>query len=144
MNNLFLLLSLKNTKAPRRRFELLLPRWRTGSQDKRKIAKSELEKYFKIREISGISHNWLGDVKRILLKYLEHVNWIINEDISLEYFKKIQRKYSVTSYRKQTYQIRKFLTYLNIEWAKNIKPPSEPQNIPKRVIKEEGEEYFKK
>jgi integrase/recombinase XerD len=64
----------------------------------------------------------------------------------LEYFKKIKDKYSITSYRKQTYQIRKFLTYLNIDWAKNIKPPKEPQSIPKRITKEDVKStlsYFK-
>ena len=46
---------------------------------------------------------------------------------------KIRRTHSTTYYRKITYQIRKFLIYLNIDWAKDIKPPSEPVYLPKRI-----------
>jgi integrase/recombinase XerD len=31
------------------------------------------------------------------------------------------------------YQIRKFLTYLNIEWARDIHPPHKPNYFPKRI-----------
>lgn len=35
------------------------------------------------------------------------------------------------------YQIRKYLTFIHIDWASNIQPPSEPNYIPKRIIKDD-------
>ena len=50
---------------------------------------------------------------------------------------RLQEKYTTTSYRKRVYQIRKFLRFKNIDWADNIKPPSEPNYIPKRISKDD-------
>jgi len=45
----------------------------------------------------------------------------------------IQKKQATTTYRKRVYQIRKFLSYMDIEWATQINPPPEPQYLPKRI-----------
>ncbi|MCK4995540.1 MAG: tyrosine-type recombinase/integrase [Thermoplasmatales archaeon] len=66
---------------------------------------------------------------------MNYVGWSIDEYKTLEHLKQLQDKYSITSYRKRVYQIRKFLTFLHVEWAKDIKPPAEPYYIPKRVTK---------
>ncbi len=86
-----------------------------------------------LREVEGLSKGWLYDIRYYLTNYLDFVRWTIDEDTSLEYFKKLKEEYTVTSYRKQVYQIRRFLTYLGIEWAKNIRLPPEPEHKPKRV-----------
>lgn len=50
------------------------------------------------------------------------------------------------------YQIRKFLIFLNVDWAKNLKPPAEPNYFPKKITKDdidlslsyfEGSKFFK-
>ncbi len=95
----------------------------------------------------------MAEIKQWLIKYLEYVHWNVNEDISLIYFNILRKKYSTTAYRKKLYQIRKFLSYLGVTWAKNIQPPTELYYQPKRItINEiqatlkyfEGHESFQK
>ena len=124
--------------ALRGRFELPLPVWRTGSQganyqERFEVTKPQLKRYLSTRELSGLSENWMRDMSRSLSNYLGYLDWTITEDKSIEYFKTLKEKYSNTNYRRNLYQIRKFLFYLEIDWAKNIKPPAELEYIPKRV-----------
>lgn len=105
-----------------------------------------LNKFLKLRCINGLSDGWLHDVKATLENYLKHTGWPIDEDKTLDYLEQLQKKYTTTSYRKRVYQIRKFLIYLNIDWANNIIPPSEPIYLPKRISPEDiskSIEYFK-
>jgi integrase/recombinase XerD len=77
---------------------------------------------------------------------MEFLNWSIDEDKTLDYIKSLQEKYSTTSYRKRVYQIRMFLTYLDIDWASKLKPPPEPNYIPKYIKREDISDtltYFK-
>jgi integrase len=112
----------------------------------KRVNKDELEKYLTYFRLNGISTKWFSNVSVMLINYLNYVNWIITENKTLEYLKFLQEKYSVTAYCKKAYQIRKYLTYLDIEWARNIKPPSEPEYLPKRVTFEDIQntlDYFK-
>ncbi len=97
------------------------------------INASDFDKYFLLREIEGICRDWHQFSKRCINKYLEFVSWKIDEDKTLLYCKKIKDTSSVTYYRKQVYQIRRFLEFLKIEWASSIKLPSEPEHLPKHV-----------
>jgi integrase/recombinase XerD len=110
---------------------------RTGSQDiflrEKDVSKKALLNYLDIREINGISNGWLSDIHTILNSYLNYVNWMVDERKTLDYFKYIQKKYSITSFRKIVYQIRKFLFYLKFDWANDIRPPAELEHTPKRV-----------
>jgi len=64
----------------------------------------------------------------------------------LEYIQNLKDNYSLVTYRKRTYAIRKFLYFLKIDWAGNIQPPPEqvykPIYVPKQSIKD-ALEYFK-
>jgi len=111
-----------------------------------------LDKFLKLRSINGISDRWLYDVRVTLEGFIKSVGLPIDENKTLDYLKQLQEKYSTTSYRKRVYQIRKFLSFIHIDWANNIKPPSEPNYIPKRVTKEDincilssfvGNKFFK-
>jgi len=97
------------------------------------VSKHDLNKYLATREVSGLTDIWVAEIKQWLIKYLEYVHWNVNEDISLVYFNILRKKYSTTAYRKKLYQIRKFLTYLGVDWAKNIQPPTELYYQPKRI-----------
>ena len=96
------------------RFELPLPLRRTGSQGSLSsdttsgfsVSKHDLNKYLATREVSGVTDIWMAEIKQWLIKYLEYVQWNINEDISLIYFNILRKKYSTTAYRKKLYQIR--------------------------------------
>ena len=116
------------------------------------IWKDDLDKFLKLRSINGISKRWLHDVRVALENYLDHLDWSVDENKTLDYLKILQTKYTTTSYRKRVYQIRKFLTFKHIEWAVNIKPPSEPNYTPKRLSKDDikhtlsyltGNKFFK-
>jgi len=98
---------------------------------------AKLDRFLKLRSINGLSESWLYDVRDFLENYIKYIDGSIDEDKTLDYLKLIQDKYSITSYRKRVYQIRKFLTFLNIDWASNILPPSEPIYIPKRISSEQ-------
>ena len=60
----------------------------------------------------------------------------IDKTKSLSYFKQLKDNYSIATYKKEMYQILKYLTYLGYEWAKTIKLPSDPIYSPKRMNKE--------
>jgi len=64
---------------------------------------------------------------------------------------KLKDKHSLSYYRKQLLQIRKFLQYLDVEWAKRLVPPNEVLYLPKRISDEviaktiqsfEGNRYY--
>ena len=88
----------------------------------------------------------------MLHQLLKYSKWEISQERTIAYLKLLLNKQSTSHYRKHVHQIRKFLVYLNIDWAKNIKPPAEPDYVPKRVTIDairdtlsnfEGQRYFK-
>ena len=95
--------------------------------------KQDVEKYFSIREISGISKNWLCAIKKWINKYLEFIDYKIDESATLEYLKNLKDSHSICFYRKKTYQICCFLHYLKCDWVNNIKLPQEPVKKPIRI-----------
>jgi len=97
------------------------------------ISKNDFEKYLARRDIEGLSKQWQYQCKVWLKDYLTCVNWKINEDKTLEYYKQLKENSSVSYYKKQVYQIKKFLDYLKIDWASSIKLPADPEYFPKRV-----------
>jgi integrase/recombinase XerD len=97
------------------------------------IYPSDVNKYFSLRDIQGICREWQENSKRWIKTYLDYVSWRIDEDKTLSYCKQVKEASSITYYRKQIYQIRRFLEYLKIDWASQIKLPPEPEYLPKRV-----------
>jgi len=93
-----------------------------------------------------LSKRHLNEIRLILKAYLEHVNYRLERKQTLNYIHFLKEKYSISRYRKEFYQIRKFLNYLGIEWLNDIELPSEPEYRPKRVTREDilkALEYFK-
>jgi integrase/recombinase XerD len=117
-----------------------------NSQVTFQVNTDDIEKYFAIYEISGVTKNWLEKVNIWIEDYLNYINYNIDQLRTLEYIKSLKNTHSITYYRKKTYQIRKFLTYLDIDWASKLKPPPEPNYIPKYVKREDISDtltYFK-
>ena len=112
---------------------------RTGRQPPKpnstsiKLSKEQLDDYLSMAEISGISYRWLKDVGHMLDKYLSYTKWRVDKKTTIMYLKKIKGKYGQSYYRKNILQIRKFLNYLNVDWANDIKPPAEPYHSPKII-----------
>jgi len=114
--------------------------------EKQKISDDVFNKYLTIRELEGLSTKWHYQCRIYLEKYLDFVDWKINENKTLMYYKQLKQDNSITYYRKKVYQIRKFLTFLHLEWAKDIKLPSEPFYLPKRITSNDIDNtisYFK-
>jgi len=115
-------------------------------RSKRTIKSEQLDEFMAFREIEGLCDEWVELTRQFIHQYLDFVNWSIDKKNTLKYLNKIRIKHSTTYYRKKAYQIRKFLTYLDIDWAKDIKPPSEPVYLPKRVTLDDIKDtlsYFK-
>lgn len=104
------------------------------------------------RELKGISKRHLKEIKHILGKFLDYVNYSLNQEQIIQYIYELKNKYSISRYRKEFYQIRKFLNYLGINWLDDIELPPEPECTPRKITKEmirdavkyfENNPYFK-
>jgi integrase/recombinase XerD len=101
------------------------------------LGENDLFEYINIIELSGITEKHTKETKRALEKYLDYVNWTGDKTKSLAYFKQLQSKFSIAYYKKQMYQIMKFLKHHGAEWVKEIKLPPDPDYTPKRVTDED-------
>jgi integrase/recombinase XerD len=117
------------------------------------LGENDLFEYLNIIELSGITEKHKKETGRALENFLDYVNWTIDKTMSLAYFKQLQSMFSIAYYKKQMYQIMKFLKYHGVEWVKEIKLPSDPDCTPKRVTNEDiartidyfqGNDYFKR
>ena len=117
------------------------------------LGENDLFEYLNIIELSGITKKHIKETKRALEKYLDYVKWKIDKPRSLAYFNKLHGKFSIAYYKKQMYQIMKFLKHYSVEWIKHIKLPSDPDYTPKRVTEEDitktidyfkGNDYYKR
>ncbi|MBN1860460.1 MAG: site-specific integrase [Candidatus Thermoplasmatota archaeon] len=86
--------------------------------------------------MEGLSNKWIGRIEAFLTEYLDYIDWKIDKSKTLKYFECIKDKYSIASYRKCVYQIRKFLEYLGIAWSNKLNPPPEPECIPKHMTQD--------
>ena len=105
-----------------------------------------LSEYLNIIKLKGLTDKHINEVKRYLLSYLRYTDNRINKLKSLEYFTYLKDNYSVSSYRKITYQILKFLRHLKIEWADEIKLPPDPIYYPTYISRdmiESAIDYFR-
>jgi integrase/recombinase XerD len=102
-----------------------------------RITKKQYDEYISLRELEGLCKKWMKDIKNSLTDYIKFINWYVTKEKTLAYLKNDMNKFSVSTYRKKTYQIRRFLTYLGYEWANHIKLPKEPETIIKHITKED-------
>jgi len=87
----------------------------------------------KHREIEDITDEWRKSCEIMLRQYLNFVDRKVDENKTLEYLKKIKSESSITYYRKKVLQIRRFLEYKKISWARSLAIPREPEHIPPRI-----------
>jgi integrase/recombinase XerD len=118
------------------RFELAKA-YATGPSSPIEVSETELKNYLSLREVAGLSKSWIKRIKGWLTEYLNYTGWKVEQAKTLEFLKAKKGEYTVETYRKMLFQVRKFLDYLNVEWAKDIKAPPEPEYRPKRVTRED-------
>jgi integrase/recombinase XerD len=97
------------------------------------IRRNEVLEYIRIVELKGLCDRHIYEMKRFLNKYLEYVDYKIDKSKSIEYFGLLKNKYCTSAYRKQVYQILKFLRHFKINWSDEIKLPPEPYYLPKNL-----------
>ena len=84
----------------------------------------------------------LPHIRLFVTTHLDYVHWKIDKQKTLQYLTRIIKKYSIITYRKRVYQIRKFLIFLHIDWANKINQPSEPYYLPKRIVMDDIKNTF--
>jgi len=100
------------------------------------IGRNEPADYIKIIELKGLCDKHIYETTRFLKHYLKFINNKIDKSKSIEYFRILKDRYSTSSYRKQVYQILKFLRYIKVDWTEEIKLPPEPNYYPYKISKE--------
>ena len=99
-----------------------------------------------ILRLSGVTEGHIKEVDRALKKYKKYILSVVDKKKSIKYFNKLQRECSISYYKKQMYQILKFLKHLKFDWAEDIKLPKNPVYTPSRFSNKDIEEtlfYFK-
>jgi len=103
----------------------------------RSLGEKDVLEYLDIAELSGITEGHKKEIHRSLNKYMDYTKWTFDKNKSLEYFRLLLNNYSIAYYKKQMYQIRKYLLYKDKKWIEDIRLPSDPHYFPKRIgIKE--------
>jgi len=97
------------------------------------VEKSQIKEYIGFRKVEGLSNKWVCRIEVFITEYLDYIEWEIDKTKTLQYFECIKEKYSIASYRKCLYQIRKFLEYLGVNWSNKLNPPPEPECLPKHM-----------
>jgi len=63
---------------------------------------SQLDEFIKLREIEGLSDEWVYYIRQFITDYLDFVKWKINKEKTLNYFTTLKKKQAVTSTDKST------------------------------------------
>ena len=95
-----------------------------------RVYKKDLQSYVCFRKTEGISKSHLYQISWMLNNYLDYCNWKPDKDTTIRYLNKIQKKYSVSFYRKQVLQIRLFLRYQGHTYLDSMKVVREPDYRP--------------
>jgi len=116
------------------------------TQSIKKISNESIGEYLSFLELKGVTKGHLKEVERYLKNYKKYILSAINKHKSIEYFKELQRNNSVGYYKRQMFQLRRFLKFLKIDWADEINLPADPYYEPIRLTTDkinETLEYFK-
>ena len=105
-----------------------------------KITNQILEEYLDFLRLSGVTEGHINEVNRALKNYKKYILSVVDKQKSLRYFRKLKRDCSLSYYLKQMYQIKKFLKYIDCNWADNIHLPKGPSYTPKRIDTREIDE----
>jgi len=83
-----------------------------------------LETYFSYLKLSGVSTTWFERCCKVVRGFIEGIDNSITEQNTLKYLKNLKEKYNdVETYRKDFFQIRKFLQFVGVPYANRLKAP---------------------
>jgi len=121
----------------------------TGSnpvQSIKKISDESIGEYLSFLELKGVTKGHLKEVERYIENYKKYILSDIDKQKSIEYFKELHKNNSIAYYKRQMFQLRRFLKFLNIDWANEIILPADPHYEPIRLTTEKVQEtlnYFR-
>ncbi len=110
------------------------------------VKTDHFEDYISTIELNGVTDKHIYNVRLILTNYLKEVKYNIEKESTISYLKDLKNRCSIAHYRKQLYQIKKFLEYFKIEWISTVKPPKDQIYLTKRIADRDIEivyDYFK-
>jgi len=111
-----------------------------------RITDKSIGEYLSFLELKGVTIGHIKEVERYLKNYKKYIFSVINKDKSLKYFKELHSNSSVAYYKRQMFQLRRFLKFMKIEWADEITLPADPCYNPIRISSEkitETLDFFK-
>jgi len=97
-------------------------------------------------ELKGVTKSHLRQVEMYLKKYKKYILSVVDKQKSIDYFKKLQKDCSVAYYKRQMFQLRRFLKFLKVDWAEEITLPADPFYSPIRITEDKIKEtlnYFR-
>ena len=103
------------------------------AQSTYKFTDKSIGEYLSFLELKGVTKYHLKQVEIYLKNYKKYILSVIDKQKSVEYFKELQRKSSVAYYKKQMFQLRRFLKFLKVDWADEITLPADPNYNPIRI-----------
>jgi len=106
------------------------------TQSIKRISDESIREYLSFLELKGVTKGHLKEVERYLKNYKKYILSAINKQKSIEYFKELQRNNSIAYYKRQMFQLRRFLKFLKIDWADEIILPADPYYEPIRLTTE--------
>ena len=74
-----------------------------------RVSKEKVEEFITTIELNGVTDEHIYNIRLILRHYLKAVNYKLDKDSNFSYLKYLKNRYSIAHYRKQLYQIKKFL-----------------------------------
>jgi integrase len=86
-------------------------------------------------ELKGVTKSHLKQVEIYLRNYKKYILSVIDKEKSLEYFKELQRNNSAAYYKRQMFQLRRFLKFMKIDWAVELTLPADPYYTPIHISK---------
>jgi len=136
--------TLKYGLIPRSYKDTKLPYKPISSRDDTKhIAKSDINEYVSFRQTEHLTKHWIYQIKLFVKQYVEYCNNNISKQKTLKYLNKIQGEYSISTYRRRTLQIRRFLRYNDIDWLDKLKVVKEPHYKALRVTEKDIKDALK-
>jgi hypothetical protein len=86
-----------------------------------RVCKEKVEEFITTVELNGVTDTHIYNIQLILRHYLNAVNYKLEKESTFSYLKYLKNRYSVAHYRKQLYQIKKFLMYNEIDELNELK-----------------------
>jgi integrase/recombinase XerD len=97
------------------------------------ITEQQLKEFLSLREIQGLCDEWINGINRYLTRFLDYVDWSADREKTIKYLTQERQHYSTSTYRKNIYQIRKFLLFCGYSWVNEIQLPREPEIVIKHI-----------